>query len=54
MGKDKFFARAGEEKMSWKVIVNGAVKASFYNKNDAEKFVEDRGLVAEIINKEKE
>lgn len=54
VGKDKFFARAGEGFMLWKVIVNGAVKASFYDKEDAEKFVEKYGLVAEIIKQEKE
>lgn len=42
--KDKFFARATGDKMPWKVIVGGAVKAEFYDKSQAEIYVEKAGL----------
>ena len=47
--KDKFFSRTTSGNMPWKVIVNGVVRASFYDESDAQKFIEKYGLVTVAI-----
>lgn len=42
--KDKFFARDQVNRMPWKVIVNGAVKAEFYDKEQAERYIKNNNL----------